>query len=451
MTSSIAFISLLTSKSEAVVAEAQNVLMLTPFSNHKQGISGSLSVTNFKLSFITTDVNKKYDYGYQQNILLGEHEVSLSNIDVVYQILRAKKRRLSPGIQLSGKVKGLQIICKNMKVLTFMFKFSPIGHGKNVTQAILHHAFPRRHQLLFAYDYQEVSYFCPHNVCLFQDQHDWLAELQRTKCRGWRISSVNCNFRMSPYLPQHLVIPLEVSDQTYMNASKHFQGNFPPVWCWGTTTGAALLRMADIDPSITERDQENIMLEKVRRSHPKQQQPYVIDLHVLPSPKDVQNSFTKFRELCTPETIEQFWIQDNHFFSLLDASKWLHTVSGCLQKSVEAAVAIEEGLTVVLQGKALIPLRHYNVSLAMIPLYIEPMATREILFTTCNRKPYLVTIPGISIVYVDGKYLKQIFEKLQKVPISRPSRIEPKEHRCDVLIIPWCYYCGFQAEHFSGQ
>lgn len=135
----------------------------------------------------------------------------------------------------------------------------------------------------------------------------------------------------------------------YSNASKHFQGNFPPVWCWGSPNGAALLRVADMDPSITEREQENVMLEKVRRSHPKQQQPYIMDLHVLPSPKDVQISFTKFRELCTPETVGQFWVQDNHFLSQLEASKWLSTVSGCLQMAVEAARALEKGITVVLQ------------------------------------------------------------------------------------------------------
>ena len=39
---------------EAVVAEAQNVLMYAPVSE-KQGKSGILTVTNFKLSFVTTE------------------------------------------------------------------------------------------------------------------------------------------------------------------------------------------------------------------------------------------------------------------------------------------------------------------------------------------------------------------------------------------------------------
>jgi hypothetical protein len=51
------------------------------------------------------------------------------------------------------------------------------------------------------------------------------------------------------------------------------------------------------------------------------------------------------------ESLRQFWIQDNHFFSLLEASRWLHIVSLCLHKAIEAAEAILRDETVVLQGK----------------------------------------------------------------------------------------------------
>lgn len=40
---------------EVVIAEAQSVLMFSPVSDLKQGISGILAVTNFKLTFITTE------------------------------------------------------------------------------------------------------------------------------------------------------------------------------------------------------------------------------------------------------------------------------------------------------------------------------------------------------------------------------------------------------------
>lgn len=39
---------------EVLIAEAQSVLMFSPVSDLKQGISGVLSVTNFKLTFVTS-------------------------------------------------------------------------------------------------------------------------------------------------------------------------------------------------------------------------------------------------------------------------------------------------------------------------------------------------------------------------------------------------------------
>lgn len=51
------------------------------------------------------------------------------------------------------------------------------------------------------------------------------------------------------------------------------------------------------------------------------------------------------------ESLRQFWTQDNHFFSLLEGSRWLHIISVCLRKATEAAEAIQRDETVVLQGK----------------------------------------------------------------------------------------------------
>lgn len=44
---------------EVVIAEAQNVLLFAPVSEQKQGKSGSLWVTNFKLTFVTTEEKPK--------------------------------------------------------------------------------------------------------------------------------------------------------------------------------------------------------------------------------------------------------------------------------------------------------------------------------------------------------------------------------------------------------
>ena len=120
------------------------------------------------------------------------------------------------------------------------------------------------------------------------------------------------------------------------------------------------------------------MLESVRKSHPRKTPPSVIDLTKdLPSPRELESSYIKLRDLCTPgnerlnfmdvirecnfrninalclyliDTVRQFWYQDNHFYSLLENSKWLLYVSNCLQKAVEAARLLNNNVSVVLQG-----------------------------------------------------------------------------------------------------
>lgn len=108
--------------------------------------------------------------------------------------------------------------------------------------------------------------------------------------------------------------------------------------------------MGEIVATIPERTQENIMLENVRKSHPSKKQPNVIDLSKdCPSPKDVQIAYIRLRDLCTPETVRQFWIQDGKFLSSIENSRWLLYVSQSLKKSFHAAEQLRDGTTVVLQ------------------------------------------------------------------------------------------------------
>lgn len=41
-----------------------------------------------------------------------------------------------------------------MKYFEFSFKMSDKDSGKNIVNALLHHVYPKRHTLLFAYDYK---------------------------------------------------------------------------------------------------------------------------------------------------------------------------------------------------------------------------------------------------------------------------------------------------------
>ncbi|KAH0539767.1 myotubularin-related protein 10-B [Cotesia glomerata] len=344
---------------EVVIAEAQSVLMFSPVSDLKQGISGILAVTNFKLTFITTEDSNSEDINRQQNHFYGYTDSCLTNIDEIYLIIGDKKRKLMPGGTVPSKVKGIFIVCKNFRTWSFSFKFSPVGHGKNLLTTLLHHAFPRRHQLLFAYDYKEPYYSSvDKKVKLFRSMSDWQNELNRTSCnnehtkKNWRLSSANLRYQLSTSLPEYIIVPASVTDSQLTGAASHFQDNRPPVWSWSNHRGAALVKMSELIPTISERTQENIMLENIRKSHPQKLAMAVLDLNKDVNVKTVANGFSKFISLCSPDNIRQFWLQDNNFYSLLESTKWLKFVSYCLQKAVEASDHLNSGTSVILQENA---------------------------------------------------------------------------------------------------
>ncbi|KAG8041949.1 hypothetical protein G9C98_007253 [Cotesia typhae] len=244
---------------EVVIAEAQSVLMFSPVSDLKQGISGILAVTNFKLTFITTEDSNSEDINRQQNHFYGYTDSCLTNIDEIYLIIGDKKRKLMPGSTVPSKVKGIFIVCKNFRTWSFSFKFSPVGHGKNLLTTLLHHAFPRRHQLLFAYDYKEPYYSSiDKKIKLFRSMSDWQNELNRTSCnnehtkKNWRLSSANLRYQLSTSLPEYIIVPASVTDSQLSGAASHFQDNRPPVWSWSNHRGAALVKMSELIPTISE-------------------------------------------------------------------------------------------------------------------------------------------------------------------------------------------------------
>lgn len=341
-----------TLRGEMIIAKAHYVLLFTPITSQKNGKSGVLTVTNFRLSFVTSEDKPAEDSLYQENFFLGQYDVCLSNVDSLYLFANDKKKKLLPDTRVPDKVKTLQVLCKNMKVLTFSFKFSPVGHGKQLTTGLLHHAFPKRHRLLFAYDYSEPYVEYKTQVPNFRNPESWEQEMERTGCKGWRISRLNRDFIFSPSLPQVFVVCKDVSDKQINEAAQYFRCKRPPLWCWSSKSGAALVRMADLIPADQDRyrSHENTMLESVRRSHPRKTAPIVIDLTKdAPSPRDLELSYAKLRELCAPDSSRQFWIQDNHFYSLLESCKWLLYVSNCLVKADESAKLLRKEITVVLQ------------------------------------------------------------------------------------------------------
>lgn len=344
---------LLTGEIEA--ARANNVCMYTS-SYVKDGKvigerMGILLITNFRLSFVSRDMENE-QLSFQSNRFLGSSDVSLSNIDKIYQIVEKKKRVINPQIKNSSKIDKIRIICKNFKTFTFGFQLSDIGKGKYIADALVKFAFPARHNLLFLYQFKEKYYSDAGNnagVKMFNKKLDWVQELERCNATGgWRVFSKDCRTSNSS-LPMHFVVPKHLGDVEYMNISKHFRNNRSAIWVWGHRD-AALIRLAELNPDITNTTVENMLLEHVRRCDPQKRQPELLELYkILPSIQDVNLSYLKLRDLCTPDNDQEYMAQETRFYTLLEKSYWLLYVSLCLKHSDSAAKLLRKGQTVVLQ------------------------------------------------------------------------------------------------------
>lgn len=344
---------------EAVAGSVHNVTLLTPLSGLRAEKIGSLFVTNYKLTFIPL-VHTPDDEPFQKNFLLGVYDIPLSSVDTVYLTDGPRRRRLMPYGQMpSSKVKGIQVVCKNMKVLSFTFENSTNGQGRKIAVALIHHAFPKRHDLLFAYEHKEQYYpTLPPDLNMFLRPNDWKKELDRCECKNWRITCINGtteSFMLTA--GETLIVPSSIVDYSLTDSARHFRAGRLPVWVWGRAEGAALLRCGDLAPTDQASTCENTYLELIRKCHPKLRPPHVMylcgtsgvsNVNVLPPLPALQTSYKKLIELCTPSP-SGFPVQDSQYYSSLESCKWLRYVSICLTLADEAAAHLADNCSVVLQ------------------------------------------------------------------------------------------------------
>ncbi|GBP58136.1 Myotubularin-related protein 10-A [Eumeta japonica] len=242
------------------------------------------------------------------------------------------------------------------------FANSSIDQGRLITMALVHHAFPKRHHLLFAYDYREPYYpTLPADMNMFLRPADWKKELERCECPHWRITCINgTSDGFMPTAGETLIVPSSMLDYSLIDTARLYRAGRVPVWVWGRPDGAALLRSGETLQTEASMTAESIFLEQVRRSHPKLRQPRILYLcggqagyadavtAPLPALAALHASYNKLLDLCTPTTLRGFWEQDSQYYSILDSSKWLRHVAGCLALADEAAASLDANDTVVL-------------------------------------------------------------------------------------------------------
>lgn len=158
--------------------------------------------------------------------------------------------------------------------------------------------------------FSEKYYNTLRNISLYNKKIDWSCELNRCGAANWRVLSLDHDDALpSGSLPLHFVIPRSISEIEYTKLSNSFRNGRAAIWVY-SLGNVSLVRMAELMPTITDTRQENMILEIIRKCDPMTRTPHIMELSkCLPSNQDVQISYTKLRDLLTPDSTRQFVVQ----------------------------------------------------------------------------------------------------------------------------------------------
>lgn len=148
------------------------------------------------------------------------------------------------------------------------------------------------------------------NISLYNKKIDWSCELNRCGASNWHVLSLEHEHEIpSGSLPLHFVIPRSLTESEYMKIANLFRNGRAAIWVY-SLGNVSLVRLAELMPTITDTRQENRLLEIIRKCDPMMQEPFIMELSkCLPSNQDVQISYTKLRDLLTPESTRQFVVR----------------------------------------------------------------------------------------------------------------------------------------------
>ncbi|XP_046574483.1 myotubularin-related protein 10-B-like [Haliotis rubra] len=325
---------------EKLIAKADGVLKFVPFSDRKQGVSGHLFVTNFKITFLTAD---RSSYGHneggrkQLNKVLGDDDIPLTKVDSIYQIVSGgKKRRLQPATSVSNPTKYLEIHCKDFQIHTFGFKFCAKDQNKLAINAIVHHSYPTRSDLLFAYDYGHSSKFTEQKL-------ETRVVLQETGLGGWRVADMNTEFCNAPSMPEFFVVPVYLFNTDLVKLAVIYNDYRLPTWCYTHPNNSSLVRMSYVAPESISKEGHEKILSAIKQACDETDDPKRVDLSRLcPSLRELQLSYEKLKECCMTDSVKEYISTDLAWYSNLDSTQWLQAVCKCLQITFSIVVSIEK-------------------------------------------------------------------------------------------------------------
>jgi len=323
---------------EMVISQADRVCV---YSTHAGGMTsgqtGALFVTTLKLSF-KLHVEKDAP---RNNKLLGDMDVPLSSIQTVYEIwgdAGEKRKKLPLGSNVSNKIDGIFVLCKNFRFLRFSFKFAGVDTGRNITNALLHHSRPKKNELLFAFEHGLNGNLHNQHGTIWEDVR------RESECPNMRVSRANETWQVSISLPQQFVVPGHVTDEALSLVSGLCLGTRPPVWVWGNKVGGAIF----IQPvlNVTPSPSVDQMFEDFFRTKKK----ISVELEQsFPTHTQLEDSFLSILELHCMDGEKEAEEKDKNYFSSLESTGWLSSVGSALRLASQVAELIVNGKTVVLK------------------------------------------------------------------------------------------------------
>lgn len=317
---------------EVVVNEVNNVLKFNTLSDLRNGVSGVLFCTSFRLSFVTMQqIAPARSLNLFANRVLNENDISLVCIDTVYQVTGGRRKRLVSG---GPPPEIVQIHCKDFRVFTFSFKFCSQEQSAKVVQYIFHHAFVSNPDLLFSFKGKAGP---REPLSVFESAAEWEAEMKRCQCKHFRVTDINKKYGFSDSLPRRFVVPQQLLDCQLQQLCPHFFKHRVVIWCWSHPKGASLLKASASD-TASDSGESDRLTHLIRCLGPEL---HVVNLDLeCPVVKEIASSFSRLQALCTPTTESEFREQESHFHGSLEATRWLECVSSCLKVALNAAKVI---------------------------------------------------------------------------------------------------------------
>ncbi|XP_056302767.1 myotubularin-related protein 1b isoform X3 [Danio aesculapii] len=331
---------------ETIKAIVKDVMYICPFSGV---IRGTLTITDFKLYFKSLT----RDSPFVLDVNLG-----------------AVSRLESIAVQSHGdNTQGLEIVCKDLRTPRFAYK----KEGQNnleMFKILSKYAFPLSHNLpLFAFKYRETF---PEDGWKIYDP---VAEYKRQGIpnESWIISKVNSGYEVCETYPALLVLPSNVTEDELKRVAAFRAKRRFPVLSWiHPESQAAIVRCGQpqVGPSDRRcREDERYLqtiLDANAQSHKLcifdarqstvadtnkakdggyENESFYINVELnfleIPNIHVMRESLRKLKEVVYPAIDQQHW------FSNVDATHWLEYVRLLLAGAVRIADRIESGKTSV--------------------------------------------------------------------------------------------------------